>query len=141
MASDTLLILIGSDSGASREDGAALGRLLEERASIGARLGFDLDIRQAKDDRELREWVSTNAPRCAGLIINLVGCRPFDVDTVLASPQTPVIEVRGHNPFTDDEHPAPLRRTEGPIGMIYGLGAQSYLVAIESAAGRTARAS
>lgn len=141
VASDTLLILIGSATGASQEDSAALDRLLEEQSSVSQRVGFNLVVRQADDDDQLHEWVAAEAPGCAGLIINLAGCRTFDIDKLLAGAQTPVIEVRAHNPFKDKDHCAPLRRTQGPIGMLYGLGVLSYLVAINSAASRIARSS
>ena len=136
MASDTLLILIGPARGASEEDVTALGRLLEEQRRVTERVGLDLDVRQADDDDQLRGWVASEAASCAGLIVNLTGCRAFDIDRLLASPQTPVIEVRAHNPFRDSEPCTPLRRTQGPIGMIYGLGAQSYVVAINAVARR-----
>ena len=138
VASDTLLILIGPDTKASRDDSAALGRLREERPTVLSRVGLDLDVRKADTDDQLVDWVE--AANCAALIINVGGCRkPLDIDDLLSSPQTPVIEVRTDNPFRHDDTPEPLRRTEGPIGMVYGLGVQGYLMAINAAASRIAK--
>ena len=141
MASDTLLILIGPATDASQDDHAALDQFRQAQPRVSERIGLKLTVRQAENDSQLRDWVATEAPRYAGLIINLAGCPAFDIDELLASPHTPVIEVRAHNPFKENERHEPLRRTQGPMAMVYGLGMQSYVVAINSAVNRLARPS
>ena len=142
MASDTLLILIGPATDASQDDSAALDQLREAQPRISERLGCKLTVHQAEDDSQLRDWVATEARRYAGLIINLRGCPAFDIDELLASPHTPVIEVRAHNRVQRQRTPRTAATHSRPDG--HGLRPgrmQSYVVAINSAVNRLAKPS
>ncbi len=106
-----------------------------ERASA---LGIALTARQSNHEGELIDWIQQARGEYAGIIINAGGLTHTSISLrdALASVNLPTIEV----------HLSNLHKREGfrqmslisgvADGIIIGLGAQGYVLALEALAGR-----
>ncbi|MFQ3622715.1 MAG: type II 3-dehydroquinate dehydratase [Acetobacteraceae bacterium] len=106
-----------------------------------ARHGLTLEFRQSNHEGELIGWVQGCRGRAGGIVINPGGYTHTSVallDALLAS-DLPVIEVH----LTNLHRREPFRQTsitgKAATGVIAGLGAAGYALAIEAMAGLIAR--
>jgi len=111
-----------------------IGAMLAERA---AALGLDVDMRQSNHEGHLVDWLhEAQAEGARAVLLNAGAFTHTSValyDAIKAV-RTPVIEVHLSNPHTRESF-----RHRSYVGMaaratIAGLGAQSYLLALEAAA-------
>jgi len=115
---------------------ATLAEIAEQvRAHAKAR-GLTIDFRQSNREGELVDWLQEARKSAAGVILNAAGyshtsvaildaCRALDL---------PLIEVHLSNPYRRE----PFRRhsfvSEVATGLICGLGATGYLLAVDALA-------
>ena len=95
---------------------------------------FDLDFFQSNSEGEIVESLQDSGKNCDGVIINAGGLTHTSViilDCLLAI-NIPKIEVHISNPFTREEFRHNSYISKGVNGLICGLGANSYLLAIDA---------
>ncbi len=99
--------------------------------------GFAIDFRQTNHEGELVEWIQS-ASGSVGLILNAGAYTHTSVamHDALKSVSTPIIEVHLSNifarePFRHHSYVSPLAK-----GVICGLGAKGYVLAIEALAAK-----
>ena len=104
-----------------------------ERGSV---LGLTVDFRQTNVEGQLVEWIQEARENADGIIINPAGYTTTSVailDALLAA-ELPIIEVHLSNihrrePFRHDS-----LVSRAATGVICGLGAQGYMLALEAMA-------
>ena len=99
-------------------------------------LGLALDFRQSNHEGVLIDWVQQGRGKAAGIVINPAGLGHSSVallDSLLAS-ELPVIEVHLSNIFRREAFRRHSFVSEAARGVICGLGAQGYLLALEALA-------
>ena len=95
---------------------------------------FDLDFFQSNSEGEIVESLQDAGKNCDGVIVNAGGLTHTSViilDCLLAI-NIPKIEVHISNPFTREEFRHNSYISKGVNGLICGLGANSYLLAIDA---------
>ena len=95
---------------------------------------FDLEFFQSNSEGEIVESLQDAGKNCDGVIINAGGLTHTSViilDCLLAI-NIPKIEVHISNPFTREEFRHNSYISRGVNGLICGLGANSYLLAIDA---------
>ena len=95
---------------------------------------FDLDFFQSNSEGEIVESLQDAGKNCDGVIVNAGGLTHTSViilDCLLAI-NIPKIEVHISNPFTREEFRHNSYISRGVNGLICGLGANSYLLAIDA---------
>lgn len=98
--------------------------------------GLDVDFRQSNSEAEIIGWIQTARGKTQGLIINGAGLTHTSVaimDALLAVDQ-PVIEVHLSNLFRREEFRHHSFISRAATGMICGLGAQGYMIAVDAIA-------
>jgi len=104
-----------------------------ERASV---LGLALDFRQSNHEGQLVEWIQEARENADGIIINPAGYTTTSVallDALKAS-ELPVIEVHLSNIHRREAFRHNSLVSQAATGVICGLGAQGYLLALEAIA-------
>jgi len=104
-----------------------------ERASV---LGLALDFRQSNHEGQLVEWIQEARENADGIIINPAGYTTTSVallDALKAS-ELPVIEVHLSNIYRREAFRHNSLVSQAATGVICGLGAQGYLLALEAIA-------
>jgi 3-dehydroquinate dehydratase-2 len=99
----------------------------------GGELDFEIDFRQSNHEGELVEWVHESRGRCAGLIVNAGAYSHTSIallDALLAC-EVPTIEVHLSNLFKRESFRHHSYVSQAARGLICGLGADGYLLAIE----------
>lgn len=118
--------------------------LHEQCDALCNELDIYLEFRQTEQEKELRHWISEDTGHFDALIISPAAQQhAASFDTIaccaaldsIAHLNTPVIEVHLENIFTGDTG-QPLRPAKLSMGLICGLGIQSYLTAIRVIADR-----
>lgn len=107
-------------------------RLLSHAAS----LGLDLQFRQSNGEAELVAWIQEARSTCAGIIINPAAYTHTSVailDALLLS-ELPVIELHLSNPHRRDEFRHRSFVSRAAKGVVCGLGAHGYELALEAMA-------
>ena len=98
--------------------------------------GLSLDFRQSNAEGEIIDWIQGARGKADGIIINAGGYTHTSVAIMdaLAAADQPVIEVHISNIFRREEfrHQSYISRVA--TGVICGLGAQGYLLAIDAMA-------
>ena len=100
-------------------------------------LDLDIDFRQSNHEGELVEWIQQARGTCAGIVINPAGYTHTSVailDALLLS-ELPVIEVHISNIFRREDFRGHSYISQAARGMITGLGANGYVVALDAVAG------
>ena len=100
----------------------------------GAELGFEIEFRQSNREGELVDWVQEARDRCAGLIVNAGAYSHTSVallDALLAC-EVPTIEVHLSNLFKREHFRHHSYVSEAARGLICGLGADGYLLALDA---------
>ena len=116
---------------------------IERRSSArAAALGLEIDFRQSNGEGELVDWIQ-QADGFAGIVINAGGYTHTSVAILdaLRAAGLPVIEVHLSNIFQREEYRHISYISEIATGVICGLGAQGYELAIEAMAALVQKAS
>jgi 3-dehydroquinate dehydratase-2 len=132
------------NAGDDRYGGVTLRQIQDESAELCAELGMKLEFRQTDDQDEMFRCITSE--NFDALIINPDGhLKSGSADSemfrsaidMIADTNKPVIDVRLTNIFRQGkERSKPLRRSEGQMGFVCGLGLTSYLLAIKAVARR-----
>jgi len=104
--------------------------------SRSVELGLEVDFRQSNHEGELVDWIQEARTRSDGIIINAGGFTHTSVailDALLAC-DMPIIEVHLSNIFKRDAFRHHSYVSQAARGLICGLGAQGYILALEAMA-------
>ena len=99
-------------------------------------LELELDFRQSNHEGELVDWIQQARGACAGIVINPGGLTHTSVailDALLLS-ELPVIEVHISNIFRREPFRGHSYISQAATGMITGLGAHGYVLALDAIA-------
>ena len=113
-----------------------LDDIAEMCAVRAAALDLDIDFRQSNHEGELVEWIQQARGACAAIVINPGGHTHTSVaimDALLLS-ELPVIEVHISNIFRREPFRAHSYVSQAASGMITGLGAHGYVLALDAVA-------
>jgi len=118
-----------------RETLADVERRTRERASA---LGLSIEFRQSNSEGELVTWVQEARAQACGLIVNAGGLTHTSVSLLdaLQAAELPAIEVHLSNIFRREAFRQHSYVSLGVTGVICGLGAHGYELAIEALAAR-----
>lgn len=110
----------------------------EKRASS---LGLTIDFRQTNTEGELVGWVQEARDKAAGIVLNAAGLTHTSIALLdaLAAAGVPVIEVHLSNIFRRESFRQHSYVSLAATGVICGLGAVGYELALEAIAGIVAR--
>jgi 3-dehydroquinate dehydratase-2 len=100
------------------------------------KLGLELDFRQSNLEGELVTWIQQARGTAAGIIINpgAYGHTSIALLDALLIAELPVIEVHLSNIFRREEFRHHTYVSQAASGVICGLGAQGYLLALDALA-------
>ena len=112
---------------------ADIAKACQKRAKA---LGFAVDFRQSNHEGELIDWVQQARGKNAGIVINPGGYSHTSVALLdaLVTSDLPVIEVHLSNIFKREAFRHHSFVSQAARGVICGLGAQGYLLALEALA-------
>jgi 3-dehydroquinate dehydratase-2 len=113
-----------------------INSLIKDRAQI---LGFNVDCKQSNLEGELVTWIQ-QAPTSANAIIINAGAyshTSIAIFDALSAIDLPIIEVHLSNPFAREEFRRHSFITPAANGLICGLGATGYLLALDAIAATT----
>ena len=113
-----------------------LDEIREMCARRAEALGLNIDFRQSNHEGELVEWIQEARSACAGIIINPAGFTHTSVailDALLLI-EVPVIEVHISNIFRREDFRGHSYISQAATGMITGLGARGYVLAVDAVA-------
>ena len=97
--------------------------------------GLAVEFRQTNHEGELLDWIHAARGRCAGIVINPAAWTHTSVairDALVAS-ELPVIEVHLSNVHKREPFRHHSYFSDAAVGVICGLGASGYRLALESA--------
>lgn len=112
---------------------ADIAKVCQKRAKD---LGLAVDFRQSNHEGELIDWIQQARSKNGGIVINPGGYSHTSVallDALVAS-DLPVVEVHLSNIFRREAFRRHSFVSEGVRGVICGLGAQGYTLALEALA-------
>ena len=104
-----------------------------ERGSV---LGLTVDFRQSNQEGQLVDWIQEARENADGFVINPAGYTTTSVallDALLAA-ELPIIEVHLSNIHRREAFRQSSLVSRAATGVICGLGAQGYLLALEAMA-------
>ncbi|HYL32300.1 MAG TPA: type II 3-dehydroquinate dehydratase [Stellaceae bacterium] len=142
MAGATILILNGPNLNLlgvrepetyGRDTLADIEEACMERGSV---LGLTVDFRQTNTEGQLVEWIQEARENADGIVINPAGYTTTSVailDALLAA-DLPIIEVHLSNIHRRETFRHDSLVSRAATGVICGLGAQGYLLALEAMA-------
>jgi len=107
-------------------------------STLGSKLGLHVDFRQSNNEGEIVDWIQEARVSHAGVIINAGAYTHTSVAILdaLLSLEIPVIEVHLSNIHQRDEFRQKSYVSKAALGMICGLGAHGYELALEALARR-----
>lgn len=124
-----------------KREPAIYGRdtLADVRARTEARAksaGFAVDFRQTNSEGELIGWVQEARDKAAGIIINAGGLTHTSIALLdaLQAAELPVVEVHLSNIFLREPYRHHSYVSLAATGVICGLGAKGYELAVEAMA-------
>ena len=99
--------------------------------------GLSVEFRQSNHEGELIDWLQEARSEAAGVILNAAGLSHTSVSVLDAcrALDRPLIEVHLSNPFRRESFRRHSFVSEAATGVICGLGATGYLLAIDALAG------
>ncbi len=115
---------------------------IKARAETRAKsLGLQIDFRQSNIEGELVNWIQEARTKAKGIILNAGGYTHTSVAILdaLQAAELPVIEVHLSNIFRRDEFRQHSYISLAATGVICGLGAQGYELALDAMAQILAR--
>jgi len=112
-------------------------RRVEARAKVA---GLAIDFRQSNSEGELIGWIQEARDEAAGIIINAGGLTHSSIAILdaLQAAELPVVEVHLSNIFRRDSFRHHSYVSLAAVGVICGLGAKGYELAVEAIAGMVA---
>jgi 3-dehydroquinate dehydratase II len=113
---------------------ADIGAAASERASA---LGFAVDFRQSNSESELVSWIQEARSGVAGLIVNAGAYTHTSIAILdaLSALDVPIIEVHLSNIYRREPFRHQSYVSRAATGIVAGLGAKGYELAIEAIAG------
>jgi 3-dehydroquinate dehydratase-2 len=102
----------------------------------GRALGLSVDFRQSNHEGELIEWIQKASDQAAGIVINAGAYTHTSIalhDALLAG-EIPAVEVHLSNIFKRETFRHHSFISPAARGVIAGLGAQGYLLALDALA-------
>ncbi len=104
--------------------------------SRAAGLGFTVDFRQSNVEGELVNWIQEARTKAQGIVLNAGGYTHTSVAILdaLQAAELPVIEVHLSNIFRRDQFRQHSYISLAATGVICGLGAKGYELALEAIA-------
>lgn len=107
-------------------------------ATLGSTLSIEVDFRQSNNEGEIVDWIQEARTSHAGMVINAGAYTHTSVAILdaLLSLEIPVIEVHLSNIHQRDEFRQNSYVSKAAMGMICGLGAHGYELALEALARR-----
>ena len=114
---------------------------LDDIAAVTAKraeeLGLSCDFRQSNLEGELVTWVQEAREKASGILMNAGGFTHTSVALLdaLQAADVPIIEVHLSNIFRREDYRHHSYVSKAAIGVICGLGAQGYALAVEAMAG------
>ncbi len=113
-----------------------LADIKEMCADRGKALDLEIDFRQSNAEGELVAWIQEARGRAAGIVVNAGGLAHTSVailDALLAA-ELPVVEVHLSNIFRREKFRHRSYVAQAARGVICGLGAHGYILALEAMA-------
>ena len=98
----------------------------------GQTLGMEVDFRQSNEEGELVSWIQSAAGECSGIVLN-AGAYSHTSIAILDALRTvdlPTIEVHLSNIYRRESFRSHSYVSQAALGVICGLGAQGYLLAL-----------
>lgn len=97
-------------------------------------LGLEIDFRQSNHEGQLVDWIQEAREAAGGIIVNAAGLTHTSVALLdaLQAAQLPVVEVHLSNIFRRDSFRQHSYISLGTNGVICGLGAKGYELAVEA---------
>ena len=111
---------------------------IKGRATAAAKVqGLTIDFRQSNIEGELVDWIQEAREKAQGIILNAGGYTHTSVAILdaLQAAELPVIEVHLSNIFRRDQFRQHSYISLAATGVICGLGAKGYELAMEAMAG------
>jgi 3-dehydroquinate dehydratase II len=102
----------------------------------GAQCGLTIDFRQSNHEGELITWIQDARTQASGIVINAGGYTHTSIAILdaLQAAELPAIEVHLSNIFRREDYRHHSYISLGVKGVICGLGARGYELAIEALA-------
>lgn len=117
---------------------ATLAEIGKAMAAHAGRLGLAVEFRQSNHEGTLIDWLQeARAAGAAGVVINAAAFSHTSIailDAIRAL-DVPVIEVHLSNPYRRESYRRHSYISEAATGVICGLGATGYILAIDALAG------
>lgn len=101
-------------------------------AELGADLGVEVVTIQSNHEGELVDWVRDRTPDVAGWVVNAGGLTHTSVSLrdALSASGRPFVEVHLSNIFAREPYRRRSLLADAALGVVAGLGAQSYLLGL-----------
>lgn len=114
----------------------SLDDIAKNCAKHAGALGLQLDFRQSNHEGELVTWIQQARGQVSGIIINpgAYGHTSIALLDALLISELPIIEVHLSNIFRREEFRHHTYVSQAASGVICGLGAQGYLLALDALA-------
>ena len=102
----------------------------------GQTLGMSVDFRQSNDEGELVTWIQSAAKEISGIVINAGAYSHTSIAILdaLRAVDLPTIEVHLSNIHRRETFRRQSYVSQAALGVICGLGGQSYLLALDALA-------
>jgi 3-dehydroquinate dehydratase-2 len=113
---------------------ADIAATTQERARV---LGFAVDFRQSNSESELVSWIQEARSGFAGVIVNAGAYTHTSIAILdaLSTLETPIIEVHLSNIYRREAFRHHSFVSRAATGIVAGLGAKGYELAVEAIAG------
>ena len=98
------------------------------------KLGLITDFRQTNQEGELVDWIQEGGSKADGIILNAAAYTHTSVaiHDAVAAIKTPVIEVHLSNIFAREDYRHHSYVSDVSVGVICGLGAKGYILALDA---------
>lgn len=102
----------------------------------GQTLGMSVDFRQSNDEGELVSWIQAAAKDISGIVVNAGAYSHSSIAILdaLKAVGLPTIEVHLSNIYRRESFRSHSYISQAALGVICGLGGQSYLLALDALA-------
>jgi 3-dehydroquinate dehydratase II len=114
--------------------GSSLGDIERDCKVTGKTLGLSVDFRQTNQEGTLVDWIQEAAENARGIVINpgAYSHTSVAIQDAIRAGGVPVIEVHLSNIFARERFRHHSFVSPVAAGVICGLGAQGYLLALEA---------
>lgn len=133
-------------AGGNTIQGLTLERIESECSDLCQSIAIEAEFRQTDDQDELCRWLAKDSKEFDGVIINPLAYSQADPASLqayraalkaLSLLRKPVVEVHINNIFAPSEESSqPIHEPVDNMGLVCGLGVESYLLGIRSIAQR-----